>query len=79
MDVILIYESAGTPALSTLTRYAGARSHYGIIPYAAKFDAAYVKSASRSVEYVYVTDDDLPNPWDTVPGFFELLLAALEP
>jgi len=26
-----------------------------------------------------LTDDDLPNPWDTLPAFFEPLLAALEP
>ena len=79
VDVMLIYESAGTPALSTLSRYASGRSHYGIIPYAASFDATYVKSASKDVRYQYITDDDLPNPWDTLPAFFEPLLAALEP
>jgi hypothetical protein len=79
VDVMLIYESAGAPQLSGLTRYAPERSHYGIIPYAATFDAAYVKSAARSVEYVYITDDDLPNPWDSLPAFFEPMLAALDP
>jgi hypothetical protein len=79
VDVLLVYESAGTPQLSSLTRYAPDRTHYGIIPYAAQLDAAYVTSAAKSVAYVYITDDDLPNPWDALPPFFDQLLAALEP
>ncbi|HEX3598197.1 MAG TPA: hypothetical protein VHU80_23975 [Polyangiaceae bacterium] len=79
LDVLLIYESGGTPALSSLTRYATQRSHYGIIPYAAKFDAVYAAAAVKSTAYVYITDDDLPNPWDSLPSFFDSLLAALEP
>ncbi len=27
---------------------------------------------------VYITDDDLPNPWDSVTSYFDPLLAALE-
>jgi hypothetical protein len=78
-DVLLIYETAGTPQLSSLTRYGPDRAHYGIIPYASQLDAAYVASAAKSVGYVYITDDDLPNPWDTLPPFFDQLLAALDP
>ena len=27
--------------------------------------------------WVYVTDDDLPNPWDTLPGYFETMAAYI--
>ena len=53
-------------------------SNFGNIPYAASFDAAYVKSVRKYVQYVYIQNDDLPNPWDSLPPSFEQLLGALE-
>ena len=79
VDIMLSYESAGAPPLATLSKYATHRSEFAIIPYAAKFDASYAKAALDSVAYVYLTGDDLPNPWDTLPSFFGDLLEALEP
>jgi hypothetical protein len=79
LDVMLSYESAGTPTLASLERYAAHRQQFGIIPYAASFDATYVKAATKSVRYVYITNDDLPNPWDTLPSYFDSLLGALAP
>jgi hypothetical protein len=79
-DAMLIYESAGLPPLSSLggwhTKYA--RSNFGIIPYAATPNAQFVASARQFVQYIYVQNDDLPNPWDTLPPTFADLLAALE-
>ena len=77
VDIMLCYESAGVPTLASLTKYAAHREHFGIIPYAAKLDASYVKSARSSVAYVFITGDDLPNPWDTLPDNFGTLLDAL--
>jgi hypothetical protein len=79
VDVMLAYESAGTPALATPTKYAAQRAHFGIIPYGAALEPAYAKAASSSVAYVYITEDTLPNPWDTLAASFEPLLNALEP
>ena len=78
-DVALVYESNGVPAAATLASFASSRSAAGIIPYAvATLDPAYVRSVRADVEYVYLTDDDLPNPWDTLPTYFDALLTALE-
>lgn len=78
-DVALVYESNGAPAASTLAGFASTRSSAGIIPYAvATLDPAYVASIRPDVEYVYLTDDDLPNPWDTLPSYLDALLIALE-
>ncbi len=79
VDVMLIYESKGLPKLSSLTGDASQRSHYGVIPYGAAFDAAFVTSAKADVAYVYITSDDLPNPWDTLTPYFGQLLDALAP
>ena len=53
-------------------------SNFGVIPYATSIDATFVRNARQSVQYIYVQNDTLPNPWDSVPGNFADLLAALE-
>ena len=79
VDVILIYENSGLP---TATRMAGWHSGYdkknfGIIPYAVAMDTAFVQTARSSVGYIYLQNDNLPNPWDTVPSYFGSLVTAL--
>jgi hypothetical protein len=80
LDTMLIYESKGLPSASKLGGWHAkyAPTNFGIIPYGAAFDAAFVREARRSVGFVYIQNDDLPNPWDTLPPFFGDLLAALE-
>jgi hypothetical protein len=80
LDVMLIYESAGLPTENQLAGWHAnhAPSNFGVIPHAAAFDAAFVRNARRYVQYIYVQNDTLPNPWDSVPGTFGDLLAALE-
>ncbi|HEY5089919.1 MAG TPA: hypothetical protein VIK30_08110 [Polyangia bacterium] len=34
--------------------------------------------ARQYVEYIYLTNDDLPNPWDSLTSYFSALLDALE-
>lgn len=80
LDTMLIYESKGVPTAARLggwhSKYP--RSNFGIIPYGVTLDAAYVKAARSLVGYIYLQNDDLPNPWDTLPPYFDGLLAALE-
>jgi hypothetical protein len=80
LDTMLIYESKGLPSLSSLggwhSKYPP--GNFGVIPYGASFDATFVASARSLVGFIYIQNDDLPNPWDTLPPFFDPLLAALE-
>ena len=80
VDVGLIYESLGLPNTSALTGWHTGypRANFGIIPYGAALDHAYVQRAKAYVGYVYVTSDNLPNPWDSLPPYFADLLADLE-
>jgi hypothetical protein len=80
LDVMLIYESAGLPTMTQLGGWHAnhAPSNFGVIPHAANLDAAFVREARRYVDYIYVQNDTLPNPWDSVPANFGDLLAALE-
>lgn len=80
VDTMTIYESAGVPGTASL-RWTGAfgRENFAVIPYAVpSLDVAFVGEAVKSVRYVYMTNDDLDNPWDTLPPYFDALLAALE-
>jgi hypothetical protein len=80
LDTMLIYESAGLPSAAAMggwhSKYPA--SNFGVIPYAAGIDPTFVRSARKSVGYVYVQNDTLPNPWDSLPANFADLLAALE-
>ena len=80
LDTMLIYESAGLPSVSQLGGWhaSHAPSNFGVIPHAASFDAAFVRDARKYVQYIYLQNDTLPNPWDSVPAYFGDLLAALE-
>lgn len=80
VDTMTIYESAGLPTIASL-RWTDAFSphDFAIIPYRVpSLDVAFVQEAAQHVGYVYLTNDDLSNPWDSLPPYFGDLLAALE-
>ncbi len=81
LDTMLIYETDGVPSVSQMggwhTKYP--RSNFGIIPYKVPaVNASFVSTAREYVGYIYLQNDDLPNPWDSLPSYFADLLAALE-
>jgi hypothetical protein len=79
VDVIFIYETSGLPALSKLDGWHTSydKRNFGIIPYAVSLDAAFVAAAKQRVGYIYLQNDNLPNPWDSVPAYLGDLVAAL--
>jgi hypothetical protein len=80
VDMILIYESSGLPSLTRLEGWHSSypKSNFGIIPYnVGSLDPAAVQSFKQRVGYVYLTNDTLPNPWDTLPSYFDALLGQL--
>ena len=80
VDTMLIYESNGVPSISSLAQWASyAPSNFGVIPYAVSaMNTTFVQQARQYVEYIYLTNDDLPNPWDSLTSYFSTLLTALE-
>ncbi len=70
--MLITYESAGLPSLDDLTAPPNAMQA-GIIPYAVTDPQGFEALRARAA-YVYVTDDTLPNPWDTLPAYFDALL-----
>jgi Spherulation-specific family 4 len=81
-DVLVVYENAGLPELAGLPVLSAddAGSQRALLAYdVAELDEAYVRAAAREVAYLYVTDDRLDNPYDSLPAYFPALLAALAP
>jgi hypothetical protein len=80
LDAMLIYESSGLPSATQMGGWHAKYppSNFGVIPHTSAFDASFVRNARQYVQYIYVQTDTLPNPWDSVPGTFGDLLAALE-
>jgi len=80
VDTMLIYESNGVPSISSLAQWSSyAPSNFGVIPYAVSaMNTTFVQQARQYVEYIYLTNDDLPNPWDSLTSYFSTLLTALE-
>ena len=81
LDMMLIYETDGLPSVSTLGGWHDNhdKKNFGIIPYAVpSLDVTFVSEAKQHVGYIYITDDNLPNPWDTLTPYFDALLAELE-
>jgi hypothetical protein len=80
LDMMLIYENDGIPELSRLAGWHAKHhpSNFGIIPYASAMDAAFVREARKYVGYIYLQNDTLPNPWDSLPPYLDDLFEALE-
>ena len=81
VDTIVIYETdKGFP---TETQFGGwhknyTLSNFAIMPYNLHtLDQNKVTEAKKFVKYIYVTDDKLPNPWDTISSYINELFALL--
>jgi hypothetical protein len=82
VDTILIYEKDGLGTLPTWYQSYPA-SNFGVIPYdVTSFSSAaqsFVSNAEADhIGYIYLTDDTMPNPWDTLSSYFSSLLGYLE-
>jgi hypothetical protein len=81
VDTLTIYEGSGVPSLGYLG--GGWHSNYGkqnfnFVAYRVPtLDQAYITNAAKYVGYMYITNDDLPNPWDTLPPYLEQLVTIL--
>ncbi len=80
VDNIVIYENAGTPALDYLDGWHSGydKSNFSFSAYnVPSLDSSFVSSASQYVGLMYITDDNLPNPYDTLPSYLQNLVSAL--
>lgn len=72
------YDVYGSPAQWMLDHPA---DRFGALIYGvsteADMQALVLQAAPRNTGHLFITDDDLPNPWDTLPAYWQAELAAL--
>jgi hypothetical protein len=80
VDVVLIYESPGLPNLSDYNSWdSAANDQLGMIPFSvSSLPTSWLEDATGFIGWVYVTSDGLPNPWDSLPSYFDNMAALLD-
>ena len=82
VDTLNIYEGSGMPSLGYLS--GGWHSNYSkqnfsFVAYGVpSLNQTYITSAAKYVGYMSITNDNLPNPYDTLPSYLEQLMTILE-
>ncbi len=77
MDNYVIYENKGLPDLNSIEeRYSELdKQHFSVTSYGVMdFDSNYITALSEFVQYMYITNDDMPNPYDTLSIHLERLV-----
>ncbi|HLP00953.1 MAG TPA: spherulation-specific family 4 protein [Opitutaceae bacterium] len=82
-DVTCVFETAGPSSFPTWTPAPWTASYpaakFSVLPYgcsAANMTSFLARAAANNVGWIYVTDDTPDNPWDTLPSYFEALVAG---
>ena len=78
--VVLIYESPGLPNLDNYNSWSSyPNDKQGMIPFSvSSLPTSWVQDAARIIDWIYVTNDALPNPWDSLPSYFDELASLLD-
>lgn len=80
VDNIVIYEREGKPSLSYLKGWHlnYDKKNFSMLPYkVGSLDKTYVTSSAAYVGYMFLTSDDLPNPWDSLPSYYSTLASTI--
>lgn len=84
VDTIMIYELSGS--FPSFSQYCGVHANYpkkkwGIFPYNLPSITDVregILAAKNCVGFIYVTDDNGNNPWDTLPSYLKELFSLLK-
>jgi len=80
MDNLIIYERAGLPTLDSLKGWHTSfdKKNFSIIPYGvATLTSQQVKDYATVCGWLYITNDTLPNPWDSLSIHTDTIVNAL--
>lgn len=81
-DALIVHESASAPTAGKLKeiQQSGGDGKMAVLVHGAKKEIveSWVPSVKGLLRYLYVTEDGLPNPWDTLASSFERTLELLD-
>ena len=81
VDNIVLYDNISLPTIQSLggwhTNFT--KDNFSILSFGINsLDQSFVNNASSYVGYMYMTNNTLPNPWSSIPDYFETLVAELD-
>jgi hypothetical protein len=82
VDNIIIYENNSLPSIQYLddswySKYD--KKNFSMLSTGInELNTMYVGAATNYVGYMYITNDDLPNPWDSLTHYFNELVASVD-
>ena len=81
VDNMILYDNPGLPLVSSLggwhTNFT--RNNFSIVSYGVNdMNKTYVENIAKHVQYMYVTNSTLPNPFSTLPKYFDGLMGMIE-
>ncbi len=78
VDILTIYEGAGIPPIIALQQYPAYKTAY--LAYGVPtLDVPTLVATAQYAAWIYITSDVPPNPWDTLPGYLEVVIGTLMP
>jgi len=81
VDNFVIYEDAGLPSFLSLGGWYTSfnKSNFSIISYGVNdIDNSVIKRISHKVSYLFITNGTLPNPFTSLPPYFDQLVKDLD-
>jgi hypothetical protein len=83
VDSLIIFEKSSLPSLNQFSNWQNAKvppTQLGFLSYhiAQLPGKTYLQQISPLFGWIYITQDNLPNPWDSLPSYFPTLLKDLE-
>ena len=81
VDNIVIHDNLSTPTVSLFSGWHSnfTKSNFSIISYdIPRINATYIENITQYVQYLYVTDDTLPNPFNHLPSYLDTLLTMID-
>lgn len=81
VDNLVLYDNPGLPLVSLFggwhTNFT--RNNFSIVSYGVPdINKTYVENVAKHVQYMYVTNSTLPNPFNTLPKYLDSLMGMIE-
>ena len=81
VDNLVLYDNPGLPSVSLFggwhTNFT--RNNFSIVSYGVTdINKTYVENIAKHVQYMYVTNSTLPNPFSTLPKYLDNLMGLIE-
>jgi len=78
-DVLVIHESYGIPASGSIETHGNDRERLAVFSFGIdSLEESDIRNLTEKVGWIFITHGVMPNPWDSLPPYFESLVNMVE-